>query len=146
MNLMTPLAHFAQIPLTLQLVIYGILGLIGFVIVIVVANFAHVWVRAWSAGAPVGFIELISLRLRGVPVGLIVDNRITAVKSGLLLTIDDSPRTTWLAEMPRWWCSPHCRAKSRHSSRIRSRLRHRLATKARAKRCSKPSRPRSTQK
>jgi len=89
MNLMTPLAHFAQIPLTLQLVIYGILGLIGFVIVIVVANFAHVWVRAWSAGAPVGFIELISLRLRGVPVGLIVDNRITAVKSGLPLTIDD---------------------------------------------------------
>ena len=89
MNLMTPLAHFAQIPLTLQLVVYGILGLIGFVIVIVVANFAHVWVRAWSAGAPVGFIELISLRLRGVPVGLIVDNRVTAVKSGLPLTIDD---------------------------------------------------------
>src|SRR5207249_3866834 len=59
------------------------------VIVIIIINFAHIWVRAWSSGAPVGFIELISLRLRRVPVGLIVDNRITATKSGLNVSIDD---------------------------------------------------------
>jgi uncharacterized protein YqfA (UPF0365 family) len=41
------------------------------------------------SGAPVKFTELIALRLRGVPVGMIVDNRITAVKSGLLVTADD---------------------------------------------------------
>jgi uncharacterized protein YqfA (UPF0365 family) len=33
--------------------------------------------------------ELIALRLRGIPVGFIVDNRITAVKSGLDVSIDD---------------------------------------------------------
>jgi uncharacterized protein YqfA (UPF0365 family) len=37
----------------------------------------------------VTFIELIALRLRSVPVGLIVDTRITAIKSGLDITIDD---------------------------------------------------------
>jgi uncharacterized protein YqfA (UPF0365 family) len=37
----------------------------------------------------VTFTELIALRLRRVPVGLIVDTRITAVKAGLPVTIDD---------------------------------------------------------
>ncbi|MBI3417720.1 MAG: flotillin-like protein FloA [Verrucomicrobia bacterium] len=73
----------------IQLAIFGIVALAALIAFIVVINFAHVWVRAWSAGAPVGFIELISLRLRSVPVGLIVDNRITAVKSGLAVTIDE---------------------------------------------------------
>src|SRR5204862_4991805 len=41
------------------------------------------------SGAPVGFLDLIALRLRRVPVGMVVDSRITAVKSGLPLTIDD---------------------------------------------------------
>ena len=72
----------------IQLAIFGVVGLIALIAFIVVFNFAHVWVRAWSAGAPVGFIELISLRLRSVPVGLIVDNRINAVKSGLTVSID----------------------------------------------------------
>jgi uncharacterized protein YqfA (UPF0365 family) len=37
----------------------------------------------------VKFTELIALRLRRVPVGMIVDCRITAVKSGLPLSVDD---------------------------------------------------------
>ncbi|NDA69031.1 MAG: UPF0365 family protein, partial [Verrucomicrobia bacterium] len=35
------------------------------------------------------FTELIALKLRSVPVGVIVDTRITAVKSGIPITIDD---------------------------------------------------------
>ena len=35
------------------------------------------------------FTEVIALRLRNVPVGLVVDSRITAVKSGLNISIDD---------------------------------------------------------
>src|SRR5260221_8637089 len=42
-----------------------------------------------AAGAKVTFIELIRLRLLRVPVGLIVDTRITAIKSGLDVSIDD---------------------------------------------------------
>jgi uncharacterized protein YqfA (UPF0365 family) len=52
-------------------------------------NFFFIWLRATFAGAPATFVQLIALRLRGVPVGLIVDSRITAVKSGLDVSIDD---------------------------------------------------------
>jgi uncharacterized protein YqfA (UPF0365 family) len=64
-------------------VLLGIFALFAFVMLIVLLNFGAIWVRAWSSGAPVGFMELISLRLRKVPVGMVVDARINAVKSGL---------------------------------------------------------------
>jgi uncharacterized protein YqfA (UPF0365 family) len=64
-------------------------GLIALVALIVILNFFSVWIRALFSGAKVTFTELIALRLRNVPVGLVVDNRITAVKSGLNVTIDD---------------------------------------------------------
>src|SRR5262245_47631498 len=73
----------------IMLVLYAVLGIVVFVIIIVVATFASIWIRAWTSGAPVGFLDLIALRLRRVPVGMVVDARITAVKSGLPLTIDD---------------------------------------------------------
>jgi uncharacterized protein YqfA (UPF0365 family) len=56
---------------------------------LIIFNFFFIWLRALAAGARVTFVELIALRLRSVPVGLIVDTRITAVKSGLDITIDD---------------------------------------------------------
>ena len=43
----------------IQLAIFGIIALVALIVTIVVINFAHVWVRAWSAGAPVGIIEQI---------------------------------------------------------------------------------------
>lgn len=67
----------------------AVLGLFLLVAFIIVLNFFSVWIRAMFSGARVTFTELIALRLRNVPVGLIVDNRITAVKSGLDVTIDD---------------------------------------------------------
>lgn len=63
--------------------------LVGFIVFILVINFFSVWIRALFSGARVTFTELIALRLRKVPVGLIVDSRINAVKSGLDVTIDD---------------------------------------------------------
>ena len=56
---------------------------------LIIFNFFFIWLRALAAGARVTFVELIALRLRSVPVGLIVDTRITAVKSGVDVTIDD---------------------------------------------------------
>ncbi len=67
-------------------VVAGLILLAGFIIVL---NFFSVWIRALFSGARVTFTDLIALRLRNVPVGLVVDNRITAVKSGLAVTIDD---------------------------------------------------------
>jgi len=56
---------------------------------LILFNFFFIWLRALAAGARVTFMDLIALRLRSVPVGLIVDTRITAVKSGVDVTIDD---------------------------------------------------------
>lgn len=66
-----------------------ILGLIVLVGLIIILNFFSVWIRALFSGARVTFTELIALRLRNVPVGTVVDTRITAVKSGLDISIDD---------------------------------------------------------
>lgn len=78
-----------QIPGTGGLLVVGLLALIALVLVILAFNFFSIWIRALFSGAPVKFTELIALKLRSVPAGMIVDNRITAVKSGLDVTIDD---------------------------------------------------------
>lgn len=75
--------------LNLQFIVFGIIGLVALVAFIIIFNFLNVWIRALFSGARVTFTELIALRLRKVPVGLIVDSRITAVKSGLDVSIDD---------------------------------------------------------
>jgi uncharacterized protein YqfA (UPF0365 family) len=60
--------------------------LVGGVLLI---NFFSIWLRALFAGAKVSYTELIALKLRSVPVGLVVNVRITAIKSGLPLSIDE---------------------------------------------------------
>ena len=72
-----------------QLALAGFVLVVGLVAAIIMINFFSVWIRALFSGARVSFTELIALRLRRVPVGVIVDSRITAVKSGLDITIDD---------------------------------------------------------
>ncbi|MCK9589859.1 MAG: flotillin-like protein FloA [Terrimicrobiaceae bacterium] len=64
-------------------VVFGIVLVLGLVLLIILANFFGVWLRAKIADAPVSFSKLIGMRLRKVPVGMIVDSRITAVKAGI---------------------------------------------------------------
>lgn len=74
-----------------QLIIYIILGLLAvfaLVLVLILANFFGVWLRAKIADAPVSFGKLIGMRLRRVPVGLIVDSRITGIKAGIQVESD----------------------------------------------------------
>jgi uncharacterized protein YqfA (UPF0365 family) len=75
--------------LGLPLLLGAFLFVVALVIFIILINFFSVWLRALFSGARVSFTELIALRLRRVPVGLVVDTRITAVKSGLNISIDD---------------------------------------------------------
>jgi len=67
------------------LVIVVILGLI---VAFVFISFISIWIRARLAKAPVGILQLLAMRLRRVPVGMVVDSRVTAVKAGLELTTD----------------------------------------------------------
>lgn len=80
------LSHFAVTLPTLML--GGLLAVVGLVFLILIFSFFSIWIRAWVSGAYVGLIELAALRLRSVPVGLVVDNRINALKSGLDISID----------------------------------------------------------
>ena len=64
-------------------------GIVALVFIGIVFSFFSVWLRAWLAGAYVGFTELIAMRLRQVPYGMIVDARITAKKAGIDVPIND---------------------------------------------------------
>lgn len=71
--------------------IIGII-IIGVVLLIIgglLISYLGLFVRALVAGAPVGFVNLVFMRLRGVPPALIVDARITAVKAGLEMNTND---------------------------------------------------------
>lgn len=58
------------------------------VFLVVVFNFIGLYVRAWVSNAPVGLFNMIAMRLRRVPVSLMVGSRITAVKAGIPLGTD----------------------------------------------------------
>lgn len=70
-------------------IVLAVVLLLLFIAGMILLNFGMIWIRALFSGAGVTWTELIALRLRSVPVGVIVDSRITAVKSGLDVSIDD---------------------------------------------------------
>ena len=75
-----------------QLLLVGgtiIVAIICLVVVIVVISFINIWIQARFSGAPVTFVNLLSMKLRRVPIGLVVQSRITAVKAGIPLTTDE---------------------------------------------------------
>ncbi|MBX7122383.1 MAG: flotillin-like protein FloA [Opitutaceae bacterium] len=65
------------------------IGIVVLIVLFIVLSFFSVWLRAWLAGAYVGFSDLVAMRLRQVPYGLMVDARITAKKAGIEISIDE---------------------------------------------------------
>src|SRR5438132_1576172 len=72
---------------SLYLVGIAVLALFAFVLAIILFNFFGLWIRARIANAPVSFGKMVGMRLRKVPVGFIVDNRITGVKVKARVTV-----------------------------------------------------------
>jgi uncharacterized protein YqfA (UPF0365 family) len=66
----------------------AIVGLIGFVILIVISQYIQLAVQAWLSGAPVSLLKLVMMRLRKVSPTEIVFNRISAKKAGLDIDSD----------------------------------------------------------
>jgi uncharacterized protein YqfA (UPF0365 family) len=81
-------SNIAMIPQLFIYALFAIALLVALTIVVVLINFFGTWLRAKLAGSAVSFAKLIGMRLRRVPSGLIVDNRITAVKAGIDLDTD----------------------------------------------------------
>lgn len=74
-----------------QFVVYFVFGIVllgALVMAFILLNFFGTWLRAKLADAPVSFAKLIGMRLRRVPMGLIVDSRITEVKAGINVDTD----------------------------------------------------------
>ena len=67
---------------------FAVVAVVAFILVIVFLKFFTTWLRARVASAPVSIGKMIGMSLRKVPVGLIVDNRITAVKAGIDIASD----------------------------------------------------------
>jgi uncharacterized protein YqfA (UPF0365 family) len=65
-----------------------VLGIIALVVFVIIISFINIWIQARMSRAPVGFGTLIAMKLRKVPIGLIVQSRITASKAGIELTTD----------------------------------------------------------
>jgi uncharacterized protein YqfA (UPF0365 family) len=67
----------------LLLVVVGALILLLYLVPI------PLWIAAWASGAYVGLFTLIGMRLRRVPPSTVVTARISAVKAGLDISIND---------------------------------------------------------
>jgi uncharacterized protein YqfA (UPF0365 family) len=64
------------------------IGIVAFIFAAVFLSFFGTWLKARLNGAPVSVLNLLGMRLGGVPYGLVVDARITAVKAGIPLESD----------------------------------------------------------
>jgi len=73
--------------------ITGVLGVVGGIVILVllmiVLSFFNVWLRASLSGAHVTIITLVAMRLRRVPYSVLVEARITAVKAGIDVSIEE---------------------------------------------------------
>ncbi|XXY83581.1 flotillin-like protein FloA [Sorangium sp. So ce327] len=72
------------------------LGLFGLVLLLLAAMFIGLymipiplWIAAWASGAYVGLFTLVGMRFRRVPPGTVVTARISAVKAGLDISVND---------------------------------------------------------
>src|SRR5882757_1935125 len=73
---------------SIPLIIVIPLVIAGLIAAGVFISFVGVWLKARLNGAPVGILNLLGMRLGGVPYSLVVDARITAVKAGIEVTTD----------------------------------------------------------
>jgi uncharacterized protein YqfA (UPF0365 family) len=74
----------------------GLEGPLGVMILLVVGTGlmlymvpVPLWIAAWASGAYVGLLSLVGMRLRRVPPGTVITARISAVKAGLDVPLND---------------------------------------------------------
>ena len=68
--------------------VLGFLAVVGFFLLFYIIP-VNLWITAWFSGVRVGLFELMFMRIRKVPPGIIVREMITATKAGLQVTTSD---------------------------------------------------------
>ncbi len=66
-----------------------LIPLIAVIILVLYLVPLPLWIAAWASGAYVGLFTLIAMRLRRVPPGTVINARISAVKAGLQIPLND---------------------------------------------------------
>ena len=69
--------------LTVILISVGVLALVLYLVPV------SLWIAAWASGAYVGLFTLIAMRLRRVPPNTLVTARISSVKAGIEISLND---------------------------------------------------------
>ncbi len=64
-------------------IVFGVVGIVVFVLLLVVAQFFRLWLQAYMSNAGVTLFDLIGMRLRKVDLSTIVIAKIQLVKSGI---------------------------------------------------------------
>jgi uncharacterized protein YqfA (UPF0365 family) len=74
----------------------GVFGAIALLILVVAALVlllylipVRIWIAAFASGAYVGLFTLVGMRLRRVPPGTVITARISGVKAGLDISVND---------------------------------------------------------
>ena len=75
--------------MNLTLILMIAAAVAGLVVLGIIISFFNVWLRAWLSGAYVSIFNLVAMRLRGVPYGVIVEARIRAGKAGIDVDVND---------------------------------------------------------
>ena len=110
-------------PRSPRLIRLSTVALVLLVAGILIINFGMIYIRALFSGAKVTFTELIALRLRSVPVGMVVDGAIVVVELADRRMAEGLDRTQAYAEAAKrmaWpiFSSAPCRC-NRRSGRAR---------------------------
>ncbi len=71
-----------------SVLLFVVIGVPALIIAFIVFSFFSTWLKAMLNGAPVSMLNLLGMRLGGVPYNLVVEARITAVKAGIQVTTD----------------------------------------------------------
>ena len=72
-----------------KIILWVVLGIIALLLLIFFLGFSGTWIRALAAKAHVSFFQLLGMTLRRVPADLVVSARITALKAGLQIGVDE---------------------------------------------------------
>jgi uncharacterized protein YqfA (UPF0365 family) len=71
-----------------SLFVFVLIGIPALIVAFIIFSFFSTWLKALLNGAPVSLLNLLGMRLGGVPYNLVVEARITAVKAGIPITTD----------------------------------------------------------
>ena len=79
----SPVINLGGMNSLIVFVLVGVLGIGSLILIVILYNFFGIWLRAWSNKADVGLGDMVGMTLQGIPVSLIVDARIMAIKAGM---------------------------------------------------------------